>query len=310
MKKALLQMHLAVLLWGFTGILGRAIALDAPILVWYRMLLTGLFMAIILFYRKQWTRIERKDMGQLALVGSLMAIHWIAFYAAIKLANASIALLCLSTASIFTTITDALLHKKRPEVKELLIGALALFGVFLMYLIPEIEKSRTQEIEIDLLPHRNLGIICGVIAAILSAVFTVLNKRIAHKYPARTMVFYEMGTGWLLITLLLPFQFIYLLDTRFIPDVWDLVWLIVLSLCCTVWAQSLALNALKFISSFTATLSVNLEPLYGILLAFLFFQENRELTWSFYLGMSIIFLSVVLQMLRVLKPAKSSGEFI
>src|SRR5690606_10137138 len=103
------------------------------------------------------------------------------------------------------------------------------------------------------------GIIAGVVAAILSAVFTVLNKRVASKYPARTMVFYEMGTGWILISLLLPVQFLYLPETRLLPDLWDWIWLIILSLCCTVWAQSLALNALKQISSFTATLSVNLE---------------------------------------------------
>src|SRR5690606_18675813 len=189
MKKALLQMNLAVLLWGFTGVLGRAITLDAPALVWYRMMLTALIMAVILFYRKQWIGIERKDLVQLIFIGCLMAVHWVAFYGSIKLANASIALVCLSTASIFTTLTDSLLHKRRPDKGELFIGALALFGVFVMYLIPELQQHKTE----SLLPNRNLGIISGVIAAILSAVFTVLNKRVAHKYPARTMVFYEMG---------------------------------------------------------------------------------------------------------------------
>lgn len=310
MKNALLQMHLAVLLWGFTGVLGRAIALDAPVLVWYRMLLTAGFMAVILYYRRQWVAIARKDMLQLTLVGCLMGLHWVAFYGSIKLANASIALICLSTASIFTTLIDALAHKKKPELKELLIGALALFGVFVMYIIPEIEKSVSGKEIIDPLPNRNLGILAGVVAAILSSVFTVLNKRIANKYPARTMVFYEMGTGWLLITLLIPIQFLYVPDTQMLPGLWDLVWLVVLSLCCTVWAQSLALNALKHISSFTATLSVNLEPVYGILLAFLFFQENEELRWSFFVGMLLILLSVILQMLRLLRPAKASPGFI
>ncbi len=290
-------MNLAVLLWGFTGVLGRAITLDAPALVWYRMMLTALIMAVILFYRKQWIGIERKDLVQLIFIGCLMAVHWVAFYGSIKLANASIALVCLSTASIFTTLTDSLLHKRRPDKGELFIGALALFGVFVMYLIPELQQHKTE----SLLPNRNLGIISGVIAAILSAVFTVLNKRVAHKYPARTMVFYEMGTGWLLISLLLPLQLYYQPETRLLPNVWDWVWLLVLSLCCTVWAQSLALTALKKISSFTATLSVNLEPIYGIALAFFFFQENQELNWSFYAGLGIILLSVLLQMRKILK---------
>jgi len=310
MKKALIQIHLAVLLWGFTGVLGRAITLGAPMLVWYRMLFTALFMAAILYYRKQWVRIEGRDMMQLALVGCLMGVHWVAFYGAIKLANASIALICLSTASIFTTLIDAWLHKNKIDLKELLIGALALTGVFVMYLVPEMEKSMGKAVAADPLPYRNLGILSGVAAALLSSVFTVLNKRIAAKYPARTMVFYEMGTGWLLISLLMPVQVFYAPATQLVPGWQDLVWLVVLSLCCTVWAQSLALSALRHISSFTATLSVNLEPVYGILLAFLFFHENQELNRSFYAGMALILLSVLLQMMRLLQPVKSSPGYI
>ncbi|MBS1782310.1 MAG: DMT family transporter [Bacteroidetes bacterium] len=310
MRKALVQMNMAVLLWGFTGVLGRAITLDAPILVWYRMLLTAVFMAGIITYRRHWVRITKHDLKTLTLVGCLMAIHWVAFYGAIKLANASIALICLSTASIFTTLTDAIMHRKKIDTKELLIGILALLGVMFMYMIPEIEKSISHTSTVDPLPYRNGGIICGIIAAILSAIFTVFNKRIAGKYPARTMVFYEMTTGWLLISILLPAQFFYFPHTRFSPSLWDLIWLVVLSLCCTVWAQSLALNALKHISSFTATLSVNLEPLYGITLAFLLFRENQELTWSFYVGMGMIVISVLLQMLRVLRPAETQSAFV
>lgn len=295
MKKALLQMHLAVLLWGFTGVLGRAITLSAPVLVWYRMLLTALIMAGILYYRRQWVKIPRRDMGQLALIGGLMGLHWVAFYGSIKFANASIALVCLSTASIFTSILDPLVNKSKYDIKELGIGALALAGVYLIYQFQQ---------------FYGLGILFGVIAAVLSSVFTVLNKRIASKYPARTMVYYEMGTGWLLITLLLPLQFIYFPDTQFVPGMMDAVWLVVLSLCCTVWAQSLALNALKHISSFTATLSVNLEPVYGILLAFLLFQENTELHSGFFWGMGLILLSVILQMIRLLKPGFTTTGYV
>ncbi len=303
-------MHLAVLLWGFTGVLGRAISLDAPVLVWYRMLLTAVFMAVILYYRKQWVRITRKDMMQLILVGCLIGLHWVAFYGSIKLANASIALICLSTASIFTTLIDTAIHRKRPDVGELIIGGLALLGVFIMYIIPELENHWSAKTEESPLVNRNLGIAAGVVAAILSALFTVLNKRIANKYPARTMVFYEMSAGWALITLLMPLQFAYFPATRFQPGMSDILLLIILSLCCTVWAQSLALNALKQISSFTATLSVNLEPLYGIALAFFIFHENQELQWSFFAGMGLILLSVVLQMMRLLKPAKASPGYI
>lgn len=295
MKKALIQIHLAVLLWGFTGVLGRAILLDAPILVWYRMLLTAVFMAVILFYRKQWVRIAPSDMIQLALVGCLMGLHWVAFYGSIKYANASIALVCLSTASVFTSLLDPLVNKSRHDKIEILLGLLALSGVYFIYQFQQ---------------FYGLGIVFGVIAAILSSVFTVLNKRIAGKYPARTMVFYEMGTGWILITLLMPLYLNYKPEAALIPAGWDWIFLVILSLCCTVWAQSLALNALKHISSFTATLSVNLEPVYGILLAFLFFQENKELHGGFFLGMGLILLSVILQMIRLLKPGLTATGFV
>ena len=307
-------MHVAVLLWGFTGVLGRAISLDSPILVWYRMLLTAIFMAVILFYRKQWVTIERRDMRQLALVGCLIGLHWVAFYGAIKFANISIALVCLSTASIFTSLLDPLVNKGKHDTKEILLGSLAISGVYLIY--------RFQQ-------FYGLGIAFGVIAAILSSVFTVLNKKIANKYPARTMVFYEMSTGWVFITLLLPLVYYYAPHTRFLPDSssllgpgWlhnDWLWLVIISLCCTVWAQSLSLTALKRLTSFTVTLSVNLEPVYGIILAFLFYNENREiifnkgtsdLNWGFMGGMGLILLSVVLQMLQLLRPRFAAMGFI
>lgn len=302
MKKALLQIHLAVLLWGFTGILGRAISLDSVMLTWYRMLFTAIIMAAILTIRKQWVRIERRDLWKLVLVGCLMGIHWVAFYGSIKLANASIALVCLSTASVFTALLDPYINKRRKDPVEIILGLLALAGVYFIYRFQQFFAT---------------GILLGVIAAILSAVFTVLNKRFVNTYPARVMVFYEMGTGWLFITLLLPLQFYFLPDAQFLPRSTDLfssewyqndwLWLIVISLCCTVWAQSLALNALKKLSSFTITLSVNMEPVYGILLAILFYQENKELTAGFYIGMSLICLSVILQLLRVIKPSLSPG---
>jgi len=307
-------MHLAVLLWGFTGVLGRAISLDAPALVWYRMLLTAIFMAAILTYRKQWVNIQRRDLAQLSIVGCLMGLHWVAFYGAIKFANISIALVCLSTASIFTSLLDPLINEGGHDIKEILLGSLAIVGVYLIY--------RFQQ-------FYGLWIAFGITAAILSSVFTVLNKKISHKYPARTMVFYEMATGWVFISLLMPILFYYVPQTKFIPDSsnlfgtgWlhnDWLWLVILSLCCTVWAQSLALNALKKLTSFTVTLSVNLEPVYGILLAFLFYNENREiifckgsdnLNWGFLGGMALILLSVVLQMLRLLKPGFSASGFV
>lgn len=302
MRQSLIQMHLAVLLWGFTGVLGRAISLDAPALVWYRMGLTALIMFFILHLRKQWVPVGRRDLLQLMLIGGLMGLHWIAFYGAVKFANASIAMICLSTAGIFVSVLDPLFNRSKYSIAELLLCLLAIMGVYLIYSFQTLYLK---------------GIVWGVVAAALSAVFTMLNKRIAYKYPARTMVFYEMLSGWGLISLML-FMIISTGTEAFWigpenstgsislwPQSNDWLWLVILSLCCTVWAQSLALNALKKLSAFTVVLSVNLEPIYGILLAFLFFNENQELHPGFYLGMLLICISVIAQTLRVTRKSKS-----
>lgn len=299
MKKALIQLHLAVLLWGFTGVLGRLISLEAPMLVWYRMMLTAIFMLVILLASGKWLRVPTKDVRKLAAIGALMGLHWVAFYGAIKFSNASIALVCLSTSSIFTSVLEPLLNKTKYNLQELLLGCIALAGMYLIYYYQA---------------FFGIGILFGIIAALLSSVFTIYNKRIANQYPARTMVFYEMTTGFIFITALLPLIYYYLPETRFFPDQENLVsvanalpqsllslkndwlWLVILALCCTVWAQTLALNALKKLSSFTTTLTVNMEPIYGILLAVLIFREDKDLNWGFFAGMGLICLSVALQM--------------
>lgn len=313
MKRALLAMHTAVLLWGFTGVLGRAISLDFPVLVWWRMLLTALFIAIIITYRKGWVHVSRRDLGRLVLVGVLMGLHWVAFYGAIKFANASVALICLSTSPIFTSLLDPLVNKSRWDARELAFGSIAIAGVAVMAFFDKQHQDAGR--------MREIGIMMGVAAAILAAVFTVLNKGIASKYPARTMVFWEMGSGWAFISVAIAVvmalgqQSVLLNPThtslQYLPSgPLDWLWIILLALCCTVWAQSLALTALKQLSSFTVTLSVNLEPVYGIILAFIFFHENRELGGGFYLGVGMIVLSVALQMLRMMRQKPSVKEFV
>lgn len=307
MKKALIQLHLAVLLWGLTGVLGKLISLDAPMLVWYRMLLTAVFMLIILLLSGRWLKVPGKGVIKLAAIGGLMALHWIAFYAAVKFSNASIAMVCLSTSSIFTSILDPLLNKTKYNVRELSLGLLALAGMYLIYHFQDVYGA---------------GILLGILAALLSSVFTIYNKRIADQYPSRTMVFYEMGTGFLIITVLLPLLYFYLPETKFFPEQESLVqvaqhlpgsltalkndwiWLVILALCCTVWAQTLALNALKKLSSFTITLTVNMEPVYGIILAILVFREDQDLNAGFFAGMGLICLSVILQMRALIVQGK------
>jgi drug/metabolite transporter (DMT)-like permease len=294
MKRAFAQIHAAVLLWGFTGILGKAISLTAPVLVWYRMLITAIILAIIISNRRDWIKIVRRDMFRVIGIGVMYAIHWVAFYASIKFANASIAMVCLATASVFTSLLDPLFNKGKFNFVEIFLSFIAVAGVYCIYALQPHDKANHQMVNFE------WGIILGVIAAIISAIFTVLNKPLAEKYPARTLVFYEMTTGFSSLCLMAPYYILKHPAETLLPQGWDYLWIFLLSYCCTVWGQSLAMSALKKLSAFTVTLSVNLEPVYGIILAFLIFKENNQLGYGFYIGMSFIFISLVLQIIIVI----------
>ena len=304
MKRAFLQIHLAVLLWGFTGVLGRAIALSAPVLVWYRMIITAVILGIIITYRKEWAKIGKKDMRRTVGIGVMYAVHWVAFYAAIKYANASIAMVCLATASVFTALLDPLLNKGKFNAVEILLSFMAVGGVYCIWALQPDAHGETPMVNFQ------LGIILAIVASIISAIFTVLNKPLAEKYPPRTLVFYEMSSGLVFLSIIAPF---YILDQPtqpLLPVGFDYLWLFLLSYCCTVWGQSLAMSALKKLSAFTITLSVNLEPVYGIVLAFLFFRENDQLGIGFYLGMGLIFLSLLLQVAIMLNKGRKNKKIL
>ncbi|MBL7766488.1 MAG: EamA family transporter [Chitinophagaceae bacterium] len=277
MKNALIKMHIAVFLWGWTGVLGRAIELPEYPLVWYRTLITAIIFSVILFYRKEFRRISFREILRFMGIGSIIAIHWVAFYGSIKYANASIALTCLATAGIFTALLEPIVLKVKFNYRELLVGFVALIGMYCIY-----------KFEIGYAT----GIGMGILASVLSSVFTIMNKKIVNHYPSRMVAFYEIGSGFLFLTALLPIYLHYFPETSFSPSRMDWVWLLVLSLCCTVWGQSLALSALKKLSSFTTVLMVNLEPVYGIILAFLIFHENKEVGAGFFFGIGLIALSV------------------
>jgi drug/metabolite transporter (DMT)-like permease len=219
-------------------------------------------------------------------IGSIIAIHWVAFYGSIKYANASIALTCLSTAGIFTALLEPIVLKVKFNYKELMVGFIAIIGMYCIY-----------KFEIGYAT----GIILGIVASLLSSIFTIMNKKIIGDYPSRMVAFYEIGSGFLFLTLLLPLYLYYLPSTVFTPSPMDWWWLFVLSLCCTVWGQSLALSALKKLSSFTTVLMVNLEPVYGIILAILIYHENKDLGWGFYIGISLIAFSVALHTLMMMR---------
>ncbi|MGH2642380.1 MAG: DMT family transporter [Chitinophagaceae bacterium] len=285
MKKAILQLHLAVLLAGFTGILGRLITLKEGPLVWYRMGITTIAMIIFLMWKGKLKKISIKEIWGIAYVGFLLGIHWLCFYGSIKYANVSIALVCFSASAFFSAFLDPIIMKHKFSLKETLLSLIAILGI---YIIMHFDKRYV------------IGIILGLMAAFFSALFTVLSKRLTRKHDPYTMTLYELGAGFVFITFLLPFYLYIFPHTVMVPTTLDWVYLLILSIACTVWAFILVFSSLKKVSSFTTNLTYNLEPVYGILLAFLIFHENESLNKNFYWGFALIAISVGLQSLRML----------
>ena len=289
MKKALIQLHIAVFLAGFTGILGKLIELNEGLLVWYRMLITVITLAVILGFQKEIKKLSWIDTLKVVGVGGVIALHWVTFYGSIKYSNVSIALVCFSSIGFFTAIFEPLMLKRRFEWRELALGLLCIAGIYLIF---------------NFNPQYKTGIIIGLISALLAVCFSILNKSFVARIPVKTITFYEMGGGWLVLTLLMPF-YIKLFPTDYIfPTFNDWIWLLILAWLCTVWAVMLQLSSLKKLSTFTSNLTYNLEPIYGILLAFILFKENENLSSGFYYGLALILLSVFWQMWRIYRYQK------
>ena len=284
MKKAFLQLHIAVLLAGLTGILGKLIHLNEGLLVWYRLFLTSITLWILAAVRRQAIRIDRKDIWRIFGVGGIAAIHWVTFYGSIKYSNVSVALLCFSSIGFFTALIEPLLFRHRIDFVELFLGALVIAGIFLIF-------------QVD--PHYKTGILIGLASALLGSLFPVLNKRILQRVPAETVTLYELSGGFLFLTALMPLYLHLFPAPSLLPGWEDWIWLLILSWACTVLAFNLSMSALQHISAFTVNLSYNLEPIYGILLAFLLFREDKYLNGGFYIGFFLIILSILLQTLRL-----------
>lgn len=290
MKKAFLQLHAAIFLAGFTGILGRLIELNEVLLVWYRMMFAAFALLLITIITKKIIKLHFSEMLRLIGIGGIVALHWVFFYGSIKYSNVSVSLVCFSAIGFFSALLDPLLSKRKFEWIELLLGLMVIIGIYLMF-------------HFD--PHFRTGILFGMISSLLAAIFPILNKKMMDKHQPEIITFYEMSGGFFLLTLLLPFYLAFFPTQYLLPSTSDLIWLLVLSLFCTVLAFNLSVRSLTKISPFTVNLSFNLEPVYGIALAFIFFKEYEEVGIPFYIGIAIIFLTVVLQTLRVYKQAST-----
>ena len=290
LKRSFIQLHVFVFLAGLTAPIGNLIQLNGLYLVFYRMLLTVLVLIPIYVLHQRSNKVVFKDKVRLMLIGVLIAIHWVCFYGSIKLANVSVALVCISCVGLFTAIIEPFMFKTKFIWNELLIGLLSLIGILFIF-------------QFDI--QFRTGILVGLVSSLFASIFTVLNKRLTTQYTTQTIQIFEMlgGLGFLTIVLLGIKN--YQQSDFILPTQSDWFWLIILSLVCTVLANYLMLSALKKISAFTMNVTLNLEPVYGIIIAIILFQEHKQMGMGFYIGMSLIAISVLLQMLRVLRQQKT-----
>ncbi len=274
-RKAYLQLHIAVLFFGFTAILGndKLISIPAISIVWWRVLFTSISLFFIINLGKTLSKIPKKFLWQYMVIGAIVALHWICFFGSVKLAgNSSVVLVCMATVALFTAFLEPLVLKTKFQKKDFLLGILVIPGMALV--VGNVSSEMW------------LGIAVGMLSAFLASVFSVWNKMIIHEADPRDITFLEMSSGWLFVSLILPFIMHFDKDVAFIPVGWDWLYLILLALVCTTLAYVLALRALKHLSAFASTLAYNLEPVYGILIAYFFLDE--KLSAGFYLGVLII----------------------
>lgn len=297
-KRAYIELHIAVLLFGFTAILGNLIQMNALLLVWWRVGITSVSLLFLLKGGQAVAALSRGDILRIVGIGWLVTIHWLAFYGAIKVSNSSIALVSLATTSFFTSILEPLVTRQRFKRAELGLGLLILPGM--MLIVGGLNWSQYA------------GIALGLVAALLQALFGTLNKvQVGKKISPFVLTFIQLGSSWLFLSLLilparqlLPSFSFSLLPPRAI----DWVYLLALALGCTTLGYVLSLRALRHISAFASSLTVNLEPVYGIVLAWLLLGEDKELGFPFYAGSAIIVLAVLLYPILQKRALRERGE--
>lgn len=282
-NKALIRLHLSVLVAGATGLFGRWVSLQEIPLVWYRLLITTLLFIPILHFMGKLRLLPLKEALPLMGVGSILGIHWVFFYASIQASNVSIGVVCLALIGMFTAIIDPIVNHHRFRPTEFILSSFSLLGLLLIF---------------HLDTRYRIGIALGSVAALLAVMFTVMSKKVLGanaKLPTHSVVLYEMIGGLVCLSIVFPINVWLRSDLACIPLPIDWFFLIVLALVCTIGQYMLQLSALKQVSPFTMNLTYNLEPIYSIILAMVIFNESRELNYSFYAGLSLIILSVVAQ---------------
>lgn len=283
--RSYLHFHVIVFIWGFTAVLGALITLDAVPLVWYRMLLASGLIFLYIKWKKRNLKISKRKLVVLIIAGLVIALHWLTFFGAIKVSNVSITLALLSTGAFFTSILEPIFYKRKFVGYEILFGVLVIVG---LYIIFQVETKYT------------LGIILGLSSAFLSAVFTLINGKLIKDTAPSVISFYELITGVVAISIYLAFVSfnsngnLGFNSTFFNLSAEDWLLLLILASICTAYAFIAAVAVMKHLSPYTIMLTINLEPIYGIFLAFLIFGSKEQMNPQFYYGALLILSTVIL----------------
>jgi drug/metabolite transporter (DMT)-like permease len=276
--KNYLLLHLIVFIWGFTAILGALITLDAIPLVWFRMGLAVLFIVIYFLIKKKSFRVDKKGVLKFLCTGVIIALHWVFFFKAIKVSNVSIALVTMSTGAFFTSLIEPLFFKRRVKSIEIVLGLLVIAGLYVIF------NFETQY---------KLGILYALISSFLGSLFAVLNGVFVKKYNANSISLYQLFFGVLFISIYLFFTNSFSI-AFFQLSSSDWFYLLVLSSICTAYAFIVSVKVMKYLSPYTVMLTINLEPVYAIILALFIFGDKEKMNPEFYYGAFIVLFVVLL----------------
>jgi len=288
-KLALFRLHLIVFLWGFTAILGKLIQANAQILVFYRMLFASIFLFVFIrVFKKESIKVSKKIFFQLAAIGFAMALHWYCFFYSIKVSNVSIALSCLSLSTLFASILEPIIFKRKIDVSEVVMGTVIVACILLIF--------KTEF-------HFKEGIIYGILCAIFGTIFSVFNGKMFGKTSSGNIIFYEIFCGWfiLMIFYLLSGQIFQMNEINYR----DLALICLLASVFTAFPMLESVKLMKYISPFTLILTVNLEPVYGIILAFFIFGESEHMSPIFYIASGVMILAIIVNGLIKARKTKN-----
>ncbi len=275
--KSYLHLHLIVFVWGFTGVLGELITTTSVAKVWYRMSIALVLVYLYIKFRKVPMKISRNLLLIFLGSGFIIAMHWFAFFEAIEVSNVSVTLATLSTGAFFASILEPLFYRRRIIGYEVVFGILVMCGLYIIY---------------DVNGGFLYGIILALIAAFLSALFSVINSKFAKKYNASYISVYQILGGVLFLTVYMLFTGELTTDF-FVLSMSDWVYLFILGSICTAYTFIASIDVMKHLSPYTVMLTINLEPVYGIILAIIVFPDTEKMSKEFYIGATIILLTIL-----------------